>query len=153
MRCLWLIPASAPAILPVLHAASVSFVSAKSCAMSSRASSSVGDIRDPDVAGRPVTVTEVTVSPDLRQATVFVIPLGGGDATTLLEGLKRVAPYLRHEVARQVQLRVAPEFSFQADRSFDQAERIEKILNSPDVRRDLDADPVDGDEGDGTDGA
>ena len=96
-----------------------------------------GEIRDPDVAGRPVTVTEVTVSPDLRQATVFVIPLGGGDATTLLTGLKRVAPFLRHEVARQVQLRVAPEFSFQADRSFDQAERIEQILNSPDVRRDL----------------
>jgi ribosome-binding factor A len=97
-----------------------------------------GDIRDPDVAGRSVTVTAVTVSPDLRQATVFVVPLGGGDPGPLLTGLKRVAPFLRHEVARQVQLRVMPEFSFQPDTSFDQAERIEQILNSPAVRRDLD---------------
>ena len=52
-----------------------------------------GDIRDPDVASRSVTVTEVTVSPDLRQATVFVVPLGGGDMTKLLAGLKRVAPF------------------------------------------------------------
>jgi ribosome-binding factor A len=109
-----------------------------------------GDIRDPDVAGRNVTVTEVTVSPDLRQATVFVVPLGGGDTTALLAGLKRVAPFLRHEVARQVQLRVAPDFSFQADTSFDRADRIEQILNSPAVRRDLSADGDDGGEPDGS---
>jgi ribosome-binding factor A len=99
-----------------------------------------GEIRDPDVAGRSVTITEVTVSPDLRQATVFVVPLGGGDPGPLLAGLKRVAPFLRHEVGRQVQLRVLPEFSFQSDTSFDRAQRIEEILNSPAVRRDLDND-------------
>jgi len=99
-----------------------------------------GDIRDPDVAGKSITVTEVTVSPDLRQATVFVVPLGGGDPAPLLAGLRRVAPFLRHEVGRQVQLRVLPEFSFRSDSSFDQAQRIEEILNSPAVRRDLDGD-------------
>ncbi len=96
-----------------------------------------GDIRDPDVAGRPVTVTEVSVSPDLRNATVFVVPLGGGDAVSLLAGLKRVRPYLRHEIARQVQLRLVPELAFAADTTFDQVSRIEALLHSPEVRRDL----------------
>lgn len=97
-----------------------------------------GEIRDPDVAGRTITVTEVTVSPDLRAATVFVVPLGGGDVAPVLAGLKRVVPFLRRAVAREVKLRVVPDFSFQPDTSFDEAERIERILNSPAVRRDLD---------------
>ncbi len=119
-----------------------------------------GDIRDPDVAGRPVTVTEVSVSPDLRNATVFVVPLGGGDVTSLLSGLKRVRPYLRHEVAKMVQLRMIPDLTFSADITFDNASRIEEILHRPEVRRDIvaglageddfeDAEdhPADGDEG------
>ena len=97
-----------------------------------------GEVRDPDVAGRTVTVTEVAVSPDLRQATVFVVPLGGGNVEPLLAGLRRAAPFLRHEVARQVRLRVAPELTFAPDTSFDRAERIAEILKSPSVRRDLD---------------
>ncbi|MDR3440433.1 30S ribosome-binding factor RbfA [Telmatospirillum sp.] len=106
-----------------------------------------GDIRDPDVAGQPVTVTEVTVSPDLRNATVFVIPLGGGDPVPLLAGLTRVRPYLRHEVAKMVQLRLVPDFSFAADTTFDTASRIEALLLSPEVKRDL-ADGEDGQFGD-----
>lgn len=112
-----------------------------------------GDIRDPDVAGRPVTVTEVTVSPDLRHATVFVIPLGGGDSASVLAGLKRVRPYLRHEMARMVQLRMVPDLSFAADTTFDTASRIEALLLRPEVRRDVEAigtndeDVVDGDPG------
>lgn len=112
-----------------------------------------GDIRDVDVAGRAVTVTEVTVSPDLRNATVFVVPLGGGESAPLLAGLKRARPYLRHEVARMVQLRTVPDFSFVADTTFDNASRIEALLHSPEVRRDLgarsaeDGFPADGDEG------
>lgn len=102
-----------------------------------------GDIRDPDVAGRAVTVTEVSVSPDLRNATVFVVPLGGGDTASLLSGLKRVRPYLRHEVAKSVQLRVVPDFSFAADDTFDNASRIEALLNSPQVRRDVEAFHID----------
>lgn len=98
-----------------------------------------GDIRDPDVAGRSVTVTEVSVSPDLHNATVFVVPLGGGETAGLLAGLKRVRPFLRHEVARMVQLRVAPDFSFVADTTFDTASRIEALLHSPDVLRDVES--------------
>lgn len=111
-----------------------------------------GDIRDPDVAGRPVTVTEVTVSPDLRNATVFVVPLGGGDVGSLLAGLKRVRPYLRHEVARTVQLRLVPDFSFRADTTFDNAGRIEALLHSPEVARDLDGEGVADDYEGGDDG-
>jgi len=98
-----------------------------------------GDIRDPDVAGRPVTVTEVSVIPDLRNATVFVVPLGGGDTSVLLAGLKRVRPFLRHEVARMVQLRAVPDFSFVADTTFDTASRIDALLHSPEVRRDVES--------------
>lgn len=96
-----------------------------------------GDIRDPDVAGRPITVTGVKVSPDLRNATVFVVPLGGGDPSPILAGLKRARPYLRHELAKAVQLRVVPDLSFAADVSFDAAERIEALLRSTEVRQDL----------------
>lgn len=104
-----------------------------------------GDIRDPDVAGRPVTVTQVSVSPDLRNATVFVVPLGGGDCKALLKGLKRVRPYLRHEVAKSIDLRVVPDFSFIEDESFDRMSRIEALLHSPEVWRDL-GHPQDDDE-------
>jgi ribosome-binding factor A len=103
-----------------------------------------GDIHDPDVAGRVVTVTEVTVSPDLRNATVFVVPLGGGDAQGLMGGLKRARPHFRHELARMVQLRSVPDLSFALDTSFDQASRIEALLMSPEVRRDLEDDFEDG---------
>jgi ribosome-binding factor A len=96
-----------------------------------------GDIRDPDVAAHPVTVTAVSVSPDLRNATVFVVPLGGADIDRLLAGLKRVRSFLRHEIARRVPLRMVPDLSFQPDTSFDQASRIEALLSSPEVRRDI----------------
>jgi ribosome-binding factor A len=99
-----------------------------------------GDIRDPDVAGRSVTVTEVSVSPDLRNATVFIVPLGGGESKQLLIGLKRVRPYLRHELSKMVQLRCVPDLSFVADTTFDRIDRIEAILHSPQVRRDIDGD-------------
>lgn len=96
-----------------------------------------GDIRDPDLAGRAITVTEVRVSPDLKNATVFVVPLGGGDAGPIVKGLKRARAFLRHEMARQIDLRVVPDLFFEADTSFDEAGRIEALLKSPVVRRDL----------------
>jgi ribosome-binding factor A len=108
-----------------------------------------GDIRDGDVAGRPVTVTEVTVSPDLRNATVFVVPLGGGDVASLLAGLKRAKPFLRHELARKVQLRLVPDLAFAADTTFDNASRIDALLHSPEVQRDLGMEDL-GDEDDRT---
>ncbi|MDA8232038.1 MAG: 30S ribosome-binding factor RbfA [Magnetospirillum sp.] len=96
-----------------------------------------GEFRDPDLADRGITVTEVRVSPDLRNATVFITPLGGGDPASVLAGLKRAKAFLRHELARLVQLRQVPDLWFQADDSFDEASRIERLLRSPEVRRDV----------------
>jgi ribosome-binding factor A len=105
-----------------------------------------GELRDPDVAGRAITVMEVRVSPDLRNATVFVVPLGGGEMGQLLYGLKRSKPYLRHELARLVTLRMVPDLWFEEDRSFEQARRIEAILAKPEVRRDVEGSSEVGDE-------
>lgn len=99
-----------------------------------------GDIRDPDLAGRAITVTEVRISPDLKNATVFVVPLGGGEVAPVLKGLKRARPFLRHEIARAVDLRAVPDLFFEADTTFDEASRIDALLKSPEVRRDLGGD-------------
>ena len=99
-----------------------------------------GDIRDPDVAGKVITVTEVSVSPDLRNAAVYVVEMGGGDIKALLTGLKRVASFFRHELAKQMALRTVPALHFHADVSFDRASRIESLLALPEVRRDLESD-------------
>ena len=87
-----------------------------------------GDIHHPDVAGASITVTEVRLSSDLRNATVFVLPLGGKNAEAVLEGLDLCAPFLRGRLAREVELRPAPVLSFLLDDSFDQAERVEALL-------------------------
>ena len=103
-----------------------------------------GDLRDPALAGRSITVSEVRASPDLRNATAFVIPLGGGDDVEVLAALRRAAPFLRGQIARMVRLRMVPNLSFQRDESFDVAQRIDDILHRPDVARDLGED-TDGD--------
>ncbi len=87
---------------------------------------------------RPVTVTEVRISPDLRNATAFITPLGGGDPKPALQVLKRLAPHLRHEMARQVRMKYVPNLFFQPDESFDEAQHINLLLHSPEVARDLD---------------
>ncbi|MCR6629642.1 MAG: 30S ribosome-binding factor RbfA [Magnetospirillum sp.] len=99
-----------------------------------------GDIRDPDLQGRAITVTEVRISPDLKNATVFVVPLGGGDCAPILAGLKRARPFLRHEIAQAVELRAVPNLSFEPDTSFDEGAKIDALLRSPEVRRDLGGD-------------
>ncbi|MFQ5958453.1 MAG: 30S ribosome-binding factor RbfA [Alphaproteobacteria bacterium] len=96
-----------------------------------------GDLRDPGLSGTPVTVTEVRVSPDLRNATAFVVPLGGGDTETVLAALARATPYLRAQVARLVRLKFAPDFAFRADTSFDQASDIDSLLHEPCVAADV----------------
>ncbi|CAO3449272.1 Ribosome-binding factor A [Azospirillum argentinense] len=109
-----------------------------------------GDFHDPELADLNVTVTEVRISPDLRNATVFVTPLGGGAMDETLTALRRAAPFLRGQVARAVNLRHAPTLSFEADTSFDYAGRIDDILHSPAVARDVGyrslADRVNGDD-------
>ena len=96
------------------------------------------EIRDPELAGETITVTEVRISPDLKAATAFVARLGRSDIDALLPALKRAAPYLRSQVAHEMRLRVAPTLSFQADTSLDYAMRIDELLHRPDVARDLD---------------
>ena len=103
------------------------------------------DIRDPDLAGRSVTVTEVRVSPDLRNATAFIMPLGGEAVDGVVAALTRAAPYLRGCVAREVRLRFAPNLTFQADATFDAAAAINRLFHAPGVERDLARDgPDDG---------
>lgn len=111
-----------------------------------------GEFRDPDLQGRAVTITEVRVGPDLRNATVFLVPLGGGDVAPILAGLKRAKAFLRHEISRMVQLRVVPDLWFQSDSTFDEASRIDSILASPEVRRDITKRPDEDFPSDGQDG-
>ncbi len=94
-----------------------------------------GEVRDPDLRGVSVTVSEVRVSPDLRRATAFVTPLGGGDSQAMLAALGRAGPFLRRRIASAVRLRHAPALSFEADRSFDQAARIDTLLREADGDR------------------
>jgi ribosome-binding factor A len=95
------------------------------------------EFRDPDLAGVSVTVSEVRISPDLRNATAFVLPLGGRDDATVLAALGRASPYLRGELAKRLKLRFAANLSFKRDDSFDEAERIGRLLHDPRVAADL----------------
>jgi ribosome-binding factor A len=104
-----------------------------------------GEVHDPVIQGHMITVPEVRMSPDLRLATVYVMPLGGRDESEVLAALDRNRRYFRSEVARRVNLKFAPEIRFRLDERFDEAERIEKLLRTPAVRRDL-QDHDDGDE-------
>lgn len=94
---------------------------------------------DPALAGINVTVTEVKVSPDLKNATIFVMPLGGAGLDDTVTALNRAAGYLRGHLGREISLRYTPRINFAADRSFDHAMRVNEILALPRVRDDLDA--------------
>jgi ribosome-binding factor A len=96
-----------------------------------------GECRDPALRETSVAVTEVRFSSDLRNATVFVMPLGGANATEIVAGLKRGTPFLKRLVAREVALRYTPNLIFELDLSFDQADRIAALLARPEVERDL----------------
>lgn len=93
--------------------------------------------RDPDLAGLSVTVSEVRVSPDLKAATAFIMPLAGRDATKAIAALNRAQAYIRTEAVRRINLRVAPTFTFKLDASFDEAERVSRLLRQPAVQADL----------------
>jgi len=96
-----------------------------------------GEVRDPAIKGIAITVTEVRLSPDLKNATAFVVPLGGGDAAEAVDALNRASGFLRGWVGRNVRLRHIPRVSFEADVSFDEAQRIENALKNPHVARDI----------------
>jgi ribosome-binding factor A len=99
-----------------------------------------GGVHDPVIETHLITVAEVRMSPDLRIATVYILPLGGQDAAVVLAALDRNKRYLRGEIAHRVSLKFAPDIRFRIDERFDEAERIERLLRSPQVRRDLDND-------------
>ena len=106
-----------------------------------------GELRDPLLVGVSLTVTEVRVSPDLKNATAFVVPLGGGEQDRIIAALNHAASFLRGQLGQEVQLRYTPRVSFQADRSFDEAAHINEILHHPKVLRDVEApDDPDGDD-------
>jgi ribosome-binding factor A len=96
-----------------------------------------GEIHDPVLEKHLITVPEVRMSPDLRLATIYVMPLGGRDGEEVLGAFDRNKRYVRGEIARRVNLRFAPEIRFRIDERFDEAERIEKLLRAPVVQRDL----------------
>jgi ribosome-binding factor A len=104
--------------------------------------------RDPDLLDVSVTVSEVRVSPDLRNATAFVLPLGGTNKETVIAALRRAAPYLRGQLAHEVDLRMAPNLSIEADTSFDYATHIDSLLRQDEVARDLAEDDESGDAAD-----
>src|SRR6201989_991354 len=104
---------------------------------------SQGSVHDPDLEGHIITGPEARMSPDLKLATVYVIPLGGRDTEVVLAALERNKKFLRGEVARRVNLKFAPDVRFRVDERFDEAERIEKLLRTPAVQRDLNSDSDD----------
>jgi ribosome-binding factor A len=104
-----------------------------------------GDVHDPTIEAHMITVPEVRMSPDLRLATIYVMPLGGKDAQEVVAALERNKKFLRGEIGHRINLKFAPEIRFRIDERFDEAERIEKILRTPAVRRDLEPKPPDED--------
>lgn len=108
-----------------------------------------GDFRDPELQNLNVTVTEVRISPDLRNATAFITPLGGGQVEETVAAMRRAAAFFRAQIARAIKLRYVPTLSFEADTSFEYADHINRLLHDPEVARDLatddDEDEEDGD--------
>jgi len=104
-----------------------------------------GDLQDDVLASHVVTIPEVRMSPDLKLATAYVMPLGGKDERAVVAALERHRKVLRQEVARRVNLKFAPDLRFRRDKSFDEAARIDALLRSERVRRDTEksADPGD----------
>lgn len=96
-----------------------------------------GDIHDDVLAKHVITVPEVRMSPDLKLATVYVMPLGGRDTKPVLEALERNKRYIRGEVAHAVNLKFAPDLRFRFDETFDEGAKIDALLASPAVKRDV----------------
>ncbi len=96
-----------------------------------------GVLNEPALVGRVVTIPSVKMSPDLKLATVFVMPLGGEDRQLVVEALERHKKFLRGEIAQKINLRYAPDVRFKIDESFENAARIDALLHSPKVAQDL----------------
>jgi ribosome-binding factor A len=99
-----------------------------------------GSVHDSALEGHIITVPEVRMSPDLKLATIYVMPLGGQGIDDIIAALDHNKKFLRGEIAHRVNLKFAPDIRFRADERFDEAERIEKLLRTPAVQRDLKTD-------------
>jgi ribosome-binding factor A len=108
-----------------------------------------GEVHDPVIQGHVITVPEVRMSPDLKLATIYVMPLGGRDVEKVVAALERNKRWLRGEIAHRVNLKFAPDIRFRVDERFEEAARIEKLLHTPQVQRDLKGHETD-DEGSGS---
>jgi len=97
-----------------------------------------GEVHDPVLEGHIITVPEVRMTADLRLATIYVMPLGGRDADEVVAAFERHKKFLRAELAHRINLKFAPDIRFRVDERFAEAERIDKLLHSPEVKRDLD---------------
>jgi ribosome-binding factor A len=97
-----------------------------------------GEVHDPVIENHVITVPEVRMTPDLRLATIYVMPLAGRDAGEVVAAFERNKRFLRGELAHRVNMKFAPEIRFRIDERFEEAERIAKLLRTPDVQRDLD---------------
>ncbi len=98
------------------------------------------EVHDDTLSGHSVSVTEVRMSPDLRNATVYVKSLLGADEDAVIKALRQNTAYFQKEVAKRLGLKFAAKLRFRGDESFDEADRIERLLNDPRVARDLDED-------------
>ena len=96
-----------------------------------------GDVHDDVLASHSITIPEVRISPDMKLATVYVMPLGGRDIKPVIEALTRNKKYIRTEVAQTLDLRYAPDIRFREDETFEEATRIDRLLDSPKVRQDI----------------
>jgi ribosome-binding factor A len=97
-----------------------------------------GDVHDPVIEGHLITVPEVRMTADLRFATIYVMPMGGRDAEQVVAAFERHKKFLRAEIAHRINLKFAPDIRFRIDERFAEAERIDRLLRSPEVKRDLD---------------
>lgn len=98
-----------------------------------------GALNDPVLDGHVVTVPGVRMSPDLKLATAFVMPLGGRDVAPVMEALERNRKTLRTEIAHRVAMKFAPDLRFKVDDSFEYGAKIDALLDSPEVKRDLES--------------
>jgi ribosome-binding factor A len=96
-----------------------------------------GEVHDPVIEGHLITVPEVRMTADLRLATIYVMPMGGRDADAVVAAFERNKKFLRAEIAQRINLKFAPDIRFRVDDRFAEAERIDKLLHSPEVARDL----------------
>jgi len=102
-----------------------------------------GDVHDPVIEAHLITVPEVRMTADLRLATIYIMPLAGRDADAVVAAFERHKKFIRADIAHRINLKFAPDIRFRVDDHFAEAERIDKLLRSPAVKRDLE------DEGDG----